>query len=376
MERGFYVEPTVVGDLPASHRLFRDELFAPFTAVAAVDSLDEAIALANDSVYGLTAGVYSEDPAEVQQFLDRIQAGVAVRQPARRRDDRRVAGRPGVRRLEGERLDRQGRAVDVLRRAVHARAEPHHRRLAPRRAPDARVGACAPSLTHSAVRSLTVLADVSPPPWPRPPSAPRGSSLRLGRRPVGYTPAEYPDCILVMHRPVDRGGPCRPRRASPETVPSRTSSPSCPARRPGRTSPSTRPGRRPACRAPIRSCRSAARASRVEDIDGNLFLDFAAGIAVNSTGHSHPQVVAAIKEQAAELIHFSASDFYLPIYAEVCQRARPDRADRRAGAGLPRQLRRRGRSRPRSSSPATPPGGRTSWRSSARSTAGPTARSR
>ena len=60
--------------------------------------------------------------------------------------------------------------------------------------------------------------------------------------------------------------------------------------------------------------------STIEDIDGNLFLDFAAGIAVNSTGHAHPQVVAAIKEQAAELLHFSASDFYLPIYAEVCRR--------------------------------------------------------
>jgi 4-aminobutyrate aminotransferase len=58
----------------------------------------------------------------------------------------------------------------------------------------------------------------------------------------------------------------------------------------------------------------------VEDIDGNLFLDFAAGIAVNSTGHSHPAVVGAIKEQAAELIHFSAADWYLPIYAEVCER--------------------------------------------------------
>ncbi len=58
----------------------------------------------------------------------------------------------------------------------------------------------------------------------------------------------------------------------------------------------------------------------VEDIDGNLFLDFAAGIAVTSTGHSHPQVVAAIKEQAADLIHFSASDFYLPIYPQVCER--------------------------------------------------------
>src|SRR6478672_7474661 len=55
----------------------------------------------------------------------------------------------------------------------------------------------------------------------------------------------------------------------------------------------------------------------IEDIDGNLFLDFAAGIAVNSTGHAHPRVVGAIKEQASELIHYSASDFYLPVYAET-----------------------------------------------------------
>ena len=55
----------------------------------------------------------------------------------------------------------------------------------------------------------------------------------------------------------------------------------------------------------------------IEDIDGNLFLDFAAGIAVNSTGHGHPRVIGAIKEQASELIHYSASDFYLPIYAET-----------------------------------------------------------
>ncbi|HKF84363.1 MAG TPA: aminotransferase class III-fold pyridoxal phosphate-dependent enzyme [Candidatus Limnocylindrales bacterium] len=55
----------------------------------------------------------------------------------------------------------------------------------------------------------------------------------------------------------------------------------------------------------------------IEDIDGNVFLDFAAGIAVNSTGHSHPEVVAAIQAQAADLIHMSASDFYLPIYAQA-----------------------------------------------------------
>lgn len=61
------------------------------------------------------------------------------------------------------------------------------------------------------------------------------------------------------------------------------------------------------------------RGMAIEDIDGNLFLDFAAGIAVNSTGHGHPRVVGAIKEQASELIHYSASDFYLPIYAETAK---------------------------------------------------------
>ena len=73
--RGFFVEPTVVGNLPVDHRLFVDELFVPFTAVAPVDSLDEAIRLSNESVYGLTAGIFSEDPGEVQQFLDTIETG-------------------------------------------------------------------------------------------------------------------------------------------------------------------------------------------------------------------------------------------------------------------------------------------------------------
>jgi len=60
--------------------------------------------------------------------------------------------------------------------------------------------------------------------------------------------------------------------------------------------------------------------SVVEDVDGNLFLDLNAGIAVTSTGHCHPRVVEAIQRQAEELIHYSASDFYLPIYSEVCER--------------------------------------------------------
>src|SRR5512141_1506371 len=48
----------------------------------------------------------------------------------------------------------------------------------------------------------------------------------------------------------------------------------------------------------------------VEDVDGNEFLDFSAGIAVTSTGHCHPEVVRAIQRQSAELIHMSGTDFY------------------------------------------------------------------
>ena len=98
MDRGFYVEPTVVGDLPHDHRLFRDELFAPFTAVAAVDSFDEAMRLANDSVYGLTAGIYSEDKDEVQRFLDTTQAGVLY---VNRRAGATTGAWPGVQAFGG-----------------------------------------------------------------------------------------------------------------------------------------------------------------------------------------------------------------------------------------------------------------------------------
>ena len=74
--RGYYVEPVIVDHLPTDHRLFKDELFLPFTAVATVDSLEQAIRLSNESLYGLTAGVFSVDPAEVQQFLAEMHAGV------------------------------------------------------------------------------------------------------------------------------------------------------------------------------------------------------------------------------------------------------------------------------------------------------------
>ena len=59
--------------------------------------------------------------------------------------------------------------------------------------------------------------------------------------------------------------------------------------------------------------------SVIEDVDGNRFLDVNAGIAVTSTGHAHPAVVEAIQRQAEQLLHYSASDFYLPIYSDVCE---------------------------------------------------------
>jgi 4-aminobutyrate aminotransferase len=62
------------------------------------------------------------------------------------------------------------------------------------------------------------------------------------------------------------------------------------------------------------------RGCRIEDVDGNEFLDFTAGIAVNSTGHCHPEVVAAIQAQAAELIHMSGTDFYYDLMPRVAER--------------------------------------------------------
>src|SRR5271165_1971326 len=58
----------------------------------------------------------------------------------------------------------------------------------------------------------------------------------------------------------------------------------------------------------------------IEDVDGNLFLDFTAGIAVTSTGHCHPRVVAAIQDQAAKLIHMSGTDFYYQPQIDLSER--------------------------------------------------------
>ena len=74
----------------------------------------------------------------------------------------------------------------------------------------------------------------------------------------------------------------------------------------------------------------------VEDPDGNRFLDFAAGIAVVATGHCHPQVVKAIQDQAAKLIHMSATDFYydnMVVLAEKLTSLVPGQGHRRVSFG-------------------------------------------
>jgi 4-aminobutyrate aminotransferase len=64
----------------------------------------------------------------------------------------------------------------------------------------------------------------------------------------------------------------------------------------------------------------SARGLTVTDVDGNEFFDFSAGIAVTSTGHCHPEVVAAIQKQAAELIHMSGTDFYYESLVTLAER--------------------------------------------------------
>jgi 4-aminobutyrate aminotransferase len=78
------------------------------------------------------------------------------------------------------------------------------------------------------------------------------------------------------------------------------------------------------------------RGGMIEDVDGNTFLDFAAGIAVCSTGHCHPEVVAAIQKQAAELIHMSGTDFYyegMPQLAEKLSSIAPGKEPKRVYFG-------------------------------------------
>ena len=92
-DHGYFVQPTVITGLAKDHELSREEMFLPVTCVWEVDSLDEALELANRSEYGLTAGLFSTDDAEIKKFFDRIEAGVVY---ANRRAGATTGAWPGV----------------------------------------------------------------------------------------------------------------------------------------------------------------------------------------------------------------------------------------------------------------------------------------
>ena len=92
-EDGFYVQPTVIEGLPLDHELFHTELFLPITVIGEVDGLGQALELANESEFGLTAGIFSEDEDEIRGFFDRIEAGTIY---ANRRAGATAGAWPGI----------------------------------------------------------------------------------------------------------------------------------------------------------------------------------------------------------------------------------------------------------------------------------------
>ena len=90
---GLYVRPTVITGLLHDHRLYAEELFVPVLLVDTVETLDEALALANATDYGLTAGIFAEDPEEIGYFFDRIRFGVVY---ANRRGGATTGAWPGA----------------------------------------------------------------------------------------------------------------------------------------------------------------------------------------------------------------------------------------------------------------------------------------
>lgn len=74
-DKGYFCESTFVVDLPFSHRLWKHEMFLPITTIGKVKNMDEAMQIANDVNYGLTAGFYGS-PEETDWFFDKIEAGV------------------------------------------------------------------------------------------------------------------------------------------------------------------------------------------------------------------------------------------------------------------------------------------------------------
>jgi 1-pyrroline-5-carboxylate dehydrogenase len=92
-DKGHFVAPTIVAELPPDHWINIEELFLPFLSVQACVSLDEGFTRGNRSDYGLCAGLYSENPREIERFLRRAEAGVLY---VNRRTGATTGAWPGV----------------------------------------------------------------------------------------------------------------------------------------------------------------------------------------------------------------------------------------------------------------------------------------
>ena len=76
LDKGNFVEPMIISKLPHEHELIKKELFMPVLCTQPFDTLKEVLLKANDSVYGLTAGIFTEDEEEIDYFFHHIQSGV------------------------------------------------------------------------------------------------------------------------------------------------------------------------------------------------------------------------------------------------------------------------------------------------------------
>ena len=241
------MEPTIV-EAPEDSWLWKKELFVPFVAVAPFDELDDAIEKANDTEYGLTSGFFSEDEAEIDEWLDRVQAGVVY---VNRRAGSTTGAWPGVQPFGGW----KGSGT-----TGKAGGGPYYVTPVPARAVadgDRGMTTTERDLTYDALAAHSGPKLITDIPGPE-------SLARIARDAQGHVAlaaARLPVRAQAW-RGFDRGGR----------------------------------GRQPV---PGHQRRDRGHLDRATAI---------------------PRVVEAIQQQATQLLHYSASDFYLPIYSDVAER--------------------------------------------------------
>jgi 1-pyrroline-5-carboxylate dehydrogenase len=72
---GYFIEPTVIADVDRKARIFQEEIFGPVLAVSKAKDFDDALAMANDTEFGLTGAVYSQNPAKIERAAEEFHVG-------------------------------------------------------------------------------------------------------------------------------------------------------------------------------------------------------------------------------------------------------------------------------------------------------------